>query len=214
MANHPNRKEPRTLKKRSKVAGMATSKFSNQHLRQEVLRKCFGDVPVKDAKRDLHVQPTPEDFSNGVPRDPGNCGFSRTCQRAFGSKLVLFLARVAYVDLLDDKGNRVVNRYLIDERGVAIIKQYDALSKNGELPVGFVPSGFTLKAPPPGATLEAIRASSRRDREARREALIKGTLIERKSRGPNKKHKVTQMHVRSSFFRHGTGMVQFHNDAD
>lgn len=119
------------------------------------LRQWFGEIPVKDARRDLHIQINEKDIKTAVKGDPENCVFSRACQRAYGSRSVVFFGTVAYVDVLNNRGNRQVERYLINKEGRDLIKRFD---KGNKVSV----AGFKLLGIPAGSTTEAKRKYMRK----------------------------------------------------
>lgn len=170
-------------------------------LRDAALKRVFGDLEVVEATAPLHLQPQRCDIDTAERDDPANCAFSRACQRMYGSSVVLFFGTVAYVDLLDEHGERKIFRFSIGQAARDFIKAFDA----GE---DVKPGGFRLSPPPPGETLDGI-AKRRRSREARiRAALLKGEAYE-----PDPKYRNAGMNrpgaVRIRNFRSGSGMVHF-----
>lgn len=163
------------------------------------LRKWFGDLEVIEAKRELRVQPNDDDIKNAVKHDPMNCVFSRACQRMWSSTAVVFFGTVAYVDLLDSKGVRHVERFTISADGKRFIREFDA----GKVTK---PRGFVLLAPTKSQTA-AAKTLRRKQLRSARKAVLKG-----KTTGALRpKRKPTG--IRLSVFRNGMGMAQFPHSA-
>jgi len=135
------------------------------------LRKAFGpDIEIVDATSPLRVQPNQEDIRSAIAGDPMNCVLSRACQRSFGSKAVLFLGTVAYVDLLDEDGNRRLERFRIDGPGSRYIKAVDSFE-----PVS--PRGFTLTPQPVSSQRKAMRRYHKKYKKAEAEAKARGVTL-------------------------------------
>lgn len=116
---------------------------------KSILKKWFGPIPVVDAKADLFIQPSRKDIQNGVPNDPKCCVFANACKRAMGANNVLFFKTYSYVDMLNNKGKRVIFRFQNPPDVQELITNFDKGSKPEML------RGFTLKAPLKSHTLSA-----------------------------------------------------------
>lgn len=124
-----------------------------------LIRRHFGELPVVDAAESLRLVVRESDISKARPQNPETCVFARACKRQFGSRKVLFLRRVAYIELADKNGNRVVNRFLLRKEVADQIIKFD---KTGEAR----PGGYLLAKPCSSRTLENMREyAARRDLE-------------------------------------------------
>lgn len=112
------------------------------------LQGWFGDIPVKEARTDLPIQPSKLDIKRAKKNDPRCCIFANTCKRMYGSELVLFFKRYSYVDMLDPNGRRVVYRYENPENVRSAIVNFDnkTVAQLGD---------FTIRAPAKSRTLKA-----------------------------------------------------------
>lgn len=89
------------------------------------LRETFGDLPLIEARDSMIVYVSKQDIATAVRGDPRNCVFARSCQRAFGSRAVLFYPTVAYVDMLDEEGERVVMRFRVNGKTREQVERFD-----------------------------------------------------------------------------------------
>ena len=89
------------------------------------LRSAFGDLPLVEATDSMIVYVSKTERDDSTRGDPRNCMFSQACKRAFGSKAVLFYPTVAYVDLVDEDGRRVVMRFRVTPKARAAIEKFD-----------------------------------------------------------------------------------------
>lgn len=112
------------------------------------LRQAFGELPIVEAKADTIVYVSRDEIGHSVRRDPHNCVFANACKRAFGSRAVLFYPTIAYVDMLDSEGNRVVMRFRVSSKTRAAIERFDQVGDAAE-------ATFVLSAIPKGSTLAA-----------------------------------------------------------
>lgn len=182
----------------------------------ERIREIFGNTPVRDAPADLRVFVSEEDVSGAIPRNVRECVFARACRRMFHSTAVVFFKTRAYIDMLDEDGNRVIDRYIFTEGVANAIIKFDMTGEGRS-------GGFTLKAPTKSTSLEASRKNSERirndpkrkqrvaaqnkaNRRKRKAALIKGTI-----RPKTLADAGTPLNglSKSVFIRSGTGLAQF-----
>lgn len=170
-------------------------------VRSAELKRYFENLEVVEASAPLHLQPQHCDIETAQRDDPTNCAFSRACQRMYGSRVVLFFGTVAYVDLLDENGEKKIHRFVIDRKAQEFIKAFDA----GE---DVRPGGFRLSPPPPSSTLDGCATRSKKLKARIRSALLKGEAYEPdpKFRNEGMKHPNA---TRIRNFRTGTGMVHF-----
>lgn len=178
---------------------------SNTH-RGAALKRWFGSSEVVDAKTDLYINVTKADIAKSKPGDICNCAFSTAAKRTYGSKSVLFMGTVAYVDLPlpTNPEKRQICRFINSRVGVEFIRTFDADKEKAQ------PGGFFLKAPAPSHTLEA-KATSHRRQDHRRRAAMKGIRTGDDVASGKLKTAVrkTFVGVRVNSFRNGQGMVQF-----
>jgi hypothetical protein len=121
---------------------------------ERLLRTTFGNVPIVEAKTPLRVQPNEDDIAGAVRKDEENCVSARACRRQYGSTKAIFWRCRAYVELLDEKGRRRVERFNIPEVARKMIRDFDKGKK-------IAPGGFTLTPPPPKQTLDYLAAKQR-----------------------------------------------------
>jgi hypothetical protein len=125
-----------------------------------ILQHFLDGKTVKEAAADLIVVPQKEDIQGATKHDPQNCAFARACARAYGSSKVLFLGTVAYVELPDSKGKKIVERFVLPAAARQYIVDFDAGRRVS-------PGGFRLVAPSANSTLSArLKAARRRERSA------------------------------------------------
>jgi hypothetical protein len=166
----------------------------------ESFKRIWGDAPVVDATQDLRVIVLPCDVQGATPKDPGGCVFARACQRSFAAQKVLFLRRIAYVELPQDDGSTRVERFGLTDPVMKLISDFDI--GNPIVPKG----GFVLKAPNHSLTLDVQRERRYRNYRKLKEALLVGATFGVKPKG--KQAKTRAVHLNAEV-RHGTGMVHF-----
>lgn len=171
-----------------------------------ILKRMFGDLPVRDARHELRVFALPCDIKDAKTGDPSQCVFAKACHRLFDAKKVFFFRSVAYLDLLQDDGNRVIERFIVPEKVKNLIIEFD---KTGICP----PGGFVLEPPTLSQRLDSGKrrrqsrdaakrnydTKKRRDRKKRREAVLKGDSVPTQDA---KEWEITHQ-------RWGNGMVHF-----
>lgn len=138
---------------------------------KEMIHRSFGDLPLREASADLRVPVTQEDFEGADRKDPEHCVLAQACIREFDSSAVVFLKSVAYLDILGDDGERVVERFMVSPQARAVIEGFD----RGES----IPADgrwVTLKKPNPSETLDAKYRNRKKSERRRREALRKGSI--------------------------------------
>jgi hypothetical protein len=169
-------------------------KFAN------TVERYWDGIPVQDATKDLRVIIKPCDITNAEQKDPGHCVFARACKRSFGTKKVLFLRKVAYVELPDEKGKTKVERFLMSPSVHQLISDFDRGNKI--IPHG----GFLLLAPSASQQLDVGRAKDEARRKRVKEALLRGERVGPSNRPKEAPHspKMIDFEVRS-----GTGLVHF-----
>lgn len=128
------------------------------------LREAFGELPIVEAKADTIVYVSRNEIDHSIRMDPHNCVFSNACKRAFGSRAVLFYPTIAYVDMLDAEGNRVVMRFKVTGKTREALERFDQDGDTAE-------ATFVLSAIPKGQRL----ADMARNRRKRKRAMKAGT---------------------------------------
>jgi len=159
-------------------------------------------IPVQDATNDLRIMIKPCDLTKASRKDPGHCVFARACKRSFGTKKVLFLRTVAYVELPDEKGETKVERFMMSDSVQQLISDFD--KGNKVIPHG----GFLLLAPIPTAQLDYQRNYYESLHKRKKEALLRGERLQTQERKKVKEspHKPRAVNLE---VRNGTGLVQF-----
>lgn len=169
--------------------------------------RIFMGMPVRDAEQSILVQPIREDIDKAVRGDPENCAYARCVKRMLKSSVVFVYHTVAYIEVLDSKGERVLERYFIKNGTRDYLETFDGGSSKVE------PAGFSLKAPPISQTLDYKAAIRKRQVRAglyarwqdnRKEKL----LIEKKTGKKLIRRRVIAKRTVGSF-RDGTGCVKF-----
>ncbi len=180
---------------------MSKSKLSGHtKLDRATLKKLFGDLPVVEGKRDLHIQLSPSDLRK-AGKSPHNCVFAQACKRLWKSKGVMIYSTTAYIDLLDKNGDRKLTRFMISKPMAKVIQKFD---NDGEVPE----VGVVLRAPSPSQTVRWRVRHKRRWRADPTNAHIEA-MNERARRKRRKAGKVPAVrHFKAAVFRGGTGKVR------
>jgi hypothetical protein len=188
-----------TKNKSTKQAGKIYSPPKNKGKFAKTVERLWDGVPVADAENDLRIIIKPCDVSSAVQKDPGHCVFARACKRSFGTKKVLFLRTIAYVELPDDKGQMKVERFAMSQSVQQLISNFDKGDK--VIPQG----GFLLLAPSSSSQLGYQREYKEACNKRKKEALLRGESVMREG-GSESPHKprVIDFEVRN-----GSGMVHF-----
>lgn len=160
----------------------------------------FQGLPVREGRGDILVQPTKNDIKQAVRYDPERCAYACCLRRMLETSRVFVYTTVCYIEVLDEKGDHWMERYVITDHAHAYIQRFD----NGEL-VG--PGGFLLKRPTGGKTLEHKRKQSRHWYKTHPEE-VKRTAKAYYERAKDKR-KNPQARQLTGTFRDGTGMVKF-----
>ncbi len=148
--------------------------------RAAIVGRYFRGLPVIDAEEPLRIIVNKSDISKARRLDPNNCVFAVACRRLFDSHAVLVLRKTAYVELPDERGRRVVNRFCIATSTSERIAEFD---KTGEAPEG----GFIFNAPPDSKKMDAERTYG-----AKRKQAIRAGTHKVKSRAGGKSSKVVR----------------------
>lgn len=132
----------------------------NKGVQGEIFERYFEGLPVRDASIPTRVNVLPEDFDPDARKEPAHCLLANACRRAFGSKAVVFFRTVAYVELVEEDGERVVERFNLPQTTRNIVASYD---KGEDVPTdGRL---VTLEPPSPGKSLEHMRKAKRAQRK-------------------------------------------------
>lgn len=138
---------------------MSTHTRANQGGRPMEVGRFFRGLPVVDATEPLRIVVNKQDIKGAKRLDPNNCVFAQACRRLFNSHAVLFLRRTAYVELPDEKGIRVVNRFILSHETCEKIHHFD---KTGEAEEG----GFILNPPTASTTIAGKRKYTKKYKKA------------------------------------------------
>ena len=115
-----------------------------------VLDQVFGDLERVDATNDVRLIMTEADIANGERGNQFACALARSAERAFGSSNVVIVRTVAYIDLLDESGNRRVERFMLGKAARKVVRDFDT---KGQVK----PAGIVLSAPTASNKLEERR---------------------------------------------------------
>jgi hypothetical protein len=176
--------------------------------RREVLTEAFGALPLVEAKRDIDILPSEQDCASCVS-DPRGCALVLTMMRTVGAIGALFVATVAYVCLLDEKGIMVIRRFMIPAATSKFLRYVDAELKAGRVPKP--PIGLLhLKAPTRCESLRGRAESKTRTRQRRKK--MTGAQINaevNKNRSKRKKYNYPDpYYVRIATARSAAGILQ------
>ena len=166
-------------------------------------QRFFQGLKVREGRGDILVQPSKEDIASARMHDPENCAYAQCLKRMLQTQRVHVYMTVAYIQTLDEKGEEIMERYLIKDHAHAYIKRFD----KGE-PVA--PGGFILHKPTGSKTLEHKRKFSH---EWVQKNIEKARASGRKSWDKRQKRtRVQGQGVKAEMigtFRSGVGQVQF-----
>lgn len=162
-------------------------------------------MPVRDAEQSILVQPTAGDIERGVRGDPENCAYAQCVKRMLKTSVVFVYHTVAYIEVLNERGDNVLERYVIQDGTKEYLETFDA-NKNVK------PAGFKLKAPEYSKTLDYKASYSRRARRTGAYERWETTRREKKQReasGEKIERRKVKAKKTSGSFRDGTGFVRF-----
>jgi len=168
-------------------------------------------MPVRDAKQSMLVQPSKEDIKAGVRGDPEHCAYAECLRRTLRSSVVYIYNTIAYVEVLDERGNHVLERYTIKDGTRENMENFDGGVK-------VEPAGFKLREPTKSQTLDykmKMRAKQRRSGlEAKWNQTRAEKLAAEKAGKSVKRHKRKAPTEGLASFRYGTGCVKFYGTAE
>jgi hypothetical protein len=173
--------------------------------RQNAHNRVFRGMPVRDGKSNIRVQPNKQDIKKAVPGDPTHCAYAECLRRQYDASNVWVFKTVAYVQLLDESGKPIVERYAIHEEARWYLDRFD----NGEK---IHPAGFVLQAPTESDRLDHITEYKRQiaaERKARGEKVKKYPQRAAKIIGSRKTGAAIVPRELNGFTRSGAGMVHF-----
>lgn len=75
--------------------------------------RSFRGLPVEDATAPVFIQPSREDIDSGIPGDPCNCMYANAFKRLYNSHNVFIFSEIAYIEMLNSKGEHIMKRYFI-----------------------------------------------------------------------------------------------------
>jgi hypothetical protein len=92
--------------------------------KHKVERK-FRGIPVREARAAMHVQPNKADIAGATREDPENCAYARCLKRTLDCTNVFVFRSVAYVETLDEKGNALMERYMVRRHAKDYLLKFD-----------------------------------------------------------------------------------------
>ena len=132
----------------------------------------WGDLPVVDATENLRLMVLQPDIETGQRMVPACCAFSNACTRSYGSGKVVFYRSVCYVEMADESGRKIIERYTMGTRTEKFIREFD----EGK---AVKPGAYVLNAPRPSERLlsEGKKARNRRAVAKRKAEILAGTRV-------------------------------------
>jgi hypothetical protein len=106
----------------------------------------FNGIPVREARAAMHVQPSREDIRGATKEDPENCAYARCLKRTLDCKNVFVFRSIAYIETLDERGNPVMERYMVRSYAQEYLLKFDGGEK-------VAPGGFVFHVPTKCKTL-------------------------------------------------------------
>lgn len=107
----------------------------------------FRNIPVREARASIHVQPNQADIKGATQEDPSNCAYARCLKRTLEAPNVFVFKSIAYVQTLDEKGNPIMERYNVRKYARDYIVKFDSGEK-------IEAGGFVFHKPPNSKTLK------------------------------------------------------------
>jgi len=104
-------------------------------------------IPVREARAAMHVQPNKDDIKGATKEDPENCAYARCLKRTLDCQNVFVFRSVAYVETLDEQGNRLMERYMVRKHAKDYLLKFDGGERVG-------PGGFVFHVPQHAKTLD------------------------------------------------------------
>jgi hypothetical protein len=100
----------------------------------------FKNIPVREARAAMHVQPNRDDIKGATKEDPENCAYARCLKRTLDCTNVFVFRSIAYVETLDERGKPVLERYSVRSYAREYLLKFDG----GER---VEPGGFVFHVP-------------------------------------------------------------------
>jgi hypothetical protein len=163
-------------------------------------QRMFQGLPIREGRGDILVQPNSRDIKSATPHDPENCAYAICLKRMLDTPIVFVYTSVAYIQTMDERGNQIMERYMVKDHAHAWVQKFD----RGE---EVNPGGFILHKPTGSKTLEYKRKSSKgwfRSHPERSRELSRATYQRQQARRKN-----PQAKQYTGTFRDGTGQVKF-----
>jgi hypothetical protein len=177
--------------------------------RSKKQQRYFQGLRVQEGRGDILVQPNRGDIAEARKHDPENCAYAVCLKRMLQTSRVYVYTTVCYVQTLDERGEQILERYMVRDHAHAYIQRFD----KGE-PVN--PGGFILHKPTGSKTLEYKRQGSKRWADNNPEKSRKFGH-ESYQRQQIKRHRTQGQGVKTELvgsFRNGTGQVKFYGTHD
>jgi hypothetical protein len=106
----------------------------------------FRGIPVREAQASIHVQPNQRDIDQATKESPTNCAYARCLRRVLEAPNVFVFKRTAYIQTLNERGEPVMQRYLVKSYAREYIMRFDSGDK-------VAPGGFVFHRPNRSQTL-------------------------------------------------------------
>ena len=164
---------------------MVTQKLSSVSQSMKRIVRHYQGLPVREARASIIVQPSKSDINGASPEDPTNCAYARCLKRTLECKTVFVFRSVAYIETLDEKGRRYLERYVVRQHAREYLMKFDGGQK-------IEPGGFTFHKPAPSNTLDYKTEQTRQYR-----------------RSPHTKLTGTSTKPQTYSLRYGYGAVHF-----
>lgn len=200
------------------------SQINRVEVRRE-LERLWGDCKVRDSTTAFKLFVNQTDIDSATQKDPGACVYARCARRTIGTGKILFFRTVAYLEVPDENGGTIVERYQMPTAMMRVIANFDKYGKKYLKPN----TGFTLMPPKKSMKLDSKRKSSESQRsnrtpEQRERIREKQKLCRAKKAdivgearevspapklGPNEGSTIHNPNLSGIEVRNGVGMVHF-----
>lgn len=109
-------------------------------IKLQAAQRKFRGIPVREARAAIHVQPNKQDIAGATREDPENCAYARCLKRTLDCGNVFVFRSTAYVETLDERGNRIMERYAVRQYAKEYLLRFDGGEK-------IEPGGFVFHVP-------------------------------------------------------------------
>lgn len=123
----------------------------------------FKGIPVREALASIHVQPNQADIEKATKESPVNCAYARCLKRTLDAPNVFVFKTIAYIESLDERGQKVMLRYRVKSYARDYLMKFD----HGEK---IEPGGFVFHRPNRSNTLAYKQRSGQLRAQAGKES--------------------------------------------